>query len=58
VVKRSGGDALVLAASDAAALAAGGSMAECGEIGSWAETMDAAMEHSARVRNMLRGILA
>jgi hypothetical protein len=33
-VSRSGGEALVLAVSDAAALAAGGSKAECGAIGS------------------------
>ena len=57
VVSRSGGDALVLAASDAAAFAAGGSKAEWGAIGSCAQPSAARATDSVTMRSM-RGMLA
>src|SRR5579871_4709152 len=52
VVNRSGGDAFVLAASAAAALAAGGSMTEWGPTGSWARQSALRAESSSDERSI------
>ena len=52
VVSRSRGESLVLAVSDAAAVAAGGSKAECGAMGSWPNR---GAEQSSNIR-VKRGI--